>query len=329
MESNPTLLRRYSSLKQELLSNPNVLSVTRGQAAPYDEDYKTSGLEWDGSVPGLDTNVRYSITDFDFFETFGIEVVEGRSFSPDRTGDRSNLVINQKAADYMGMDAPLGQRVSFWGVEGQIIGVVKDFHHVSLHREIMPQVFSISSRFYSDWIKYVFVKIASENVTDTLKHIEEASLNLAPEYPFDYSFLDQGVAALYEAEQRLGTILTYFAFFAIFVSCLGILGLSAFTAEQRTKEIGIRKVLGSTSSGIVALLTRQFARWVVLANVIAWPFAYFIMHRWLQDFAYRTGLGLPLFLLAGFLSLLTAAFPVVILALRAARKDPADSLRYE
>ncbi len=330
IESNPVLLQRFANLKRELLSNPRISSVTRGQAVPYDDDYKTSGLEWDGKAPGgLDTNVRYSITDFDFIETFGIEVVEGRSFLQDHTNDRNNLVINQTAAKFMGMDEPIGKRVNFWGVEGQVIGVVRDFHHVSLHREIMPQVFSINPRFYNNWIKYVFVKIAAENIPDTLGHIEKTSLDLAPEYPFDYSFLDRGVAAMYETEQRLGKILTYFAFLAIFVSCLGILGLSAFTAEQRTKEIGIRKVLGSSASGIVLLLSRQFARWVLLANIIAWPLAYYVMHAWLQDFAYRTGMSPFLFLLAGILSILTAALPVVILSLRAAGKDPVQSLRYE
>jgi putative ABC transport system permease protein len=175
----------------------------------------------------------------------------------------------------------------------------------------------------------VFVKIAPENIPDTIKHMEAASLELAPEYPFDYTFLDQGVAAMYDAEQRLGKIFIYFAFLAIFISCLGILGLSAFTAEQRTKEVGIRKVLGSSASGIVVLLSRQFARWVLLANVIAWPLAYYAMHTWLQDFAYRTGLSFQLFLLAGLLSLLTAALPVVILSLKAANADPVESLRYE
>jgi ABC-type antimicrobial peptide transport system permease subunit len=329
IRSNPTLLQRFSSFKKELLANPLVSSVTRGQAVPYDEDYKTGGLEWAGKDPELNSNVRYSITDFDFIETFGIEVVEGRSFAQEYPGDRDNFIINQKAAEYMGMDAPVGQRLSFWGTEGQIIGVVKDFHHVSLHREIMPHVFCINPRYYSNWIKYVFVKIASENIPQTIRHMEAVSLKLAPDYPFEYTFLDQGVAALYDAEQRLGKIFTYFAFLAIFISCLGILGLSAFIAEQRTKEIGIRKVLGSTASGIVVLLSRQFAHWVLLANIIAWPLAYYAMHTWLQGFAYRTGLSFDLFILAGVLSLLTAALPTVILSLKAANSDPVDSLRYE
>jgi len=329
IRSNPVLLRRFSSFKKELLANPRISTVTRGQAVPYDEDYKTGGVEWAGKEPGLSSNVRYSITDFDFIETFRIEVVEGRSFAQEFPGDRTNYIINQKAAEYMGMDAPVGQRLTFWGTEGQIVGVVKDFHHVSLHREIMPHVFSINPRWYSNWIKYVFVKIAPENIPETIRHMEAASLKLAPEYPFDYTFLDQGVAAMYDTEQRLGKIFTYFAFLAIFISCLGILGLSAFIAEQRTKEIGIRKVLGSTASGIVVLLSRQFARWVLLANVIAWPLAYYAMHKWLQDFAYRTGLSFYLFLLAGILALLTAALPVVILSLKAANSDPVESLRYE
>jgi len=329
IRNNPSLFRRFYSFKRELLRNPHVSFITRGQAEPYNEDYKTSGIQWTGKDPDLVPNVRYSITDLDFFETFDMEIVEGRSFAVDRPRDRSNYVINQKAAQYMGLEAPVGKRLMFWGREGQIIGVVKDFHHVSLHREIMPHVFTINPRVYSTWIKYVFVKISAENIPATIRFIEETSLKMAPDYPFEYTFLDQGVAVLYGSEQRLGKIFTYFACLAIFISCLGILGLSAFTAEQRTKEIGIRRILGSSVPGIVVLLSRQFSRWVLLANLIAWPIAYYAMHKWLQDFAYRTSIGPHLFVLAGVLSLMIAALPVLYQSLKAAHTDPVTALRYE
>ena len=326
---NPSLLRNFQIFKRDLLLNPSVLSVTRSQDVPYNEDYKTGSIEWDGKDPALLPLVRYSITDFDLFETFGMEFAAGRSFSADLPGDRTNYVINQKAAAYMGLKEPIGQRLKFWGQEGRIIGVVKDFHHVSLHREILPQVFTINPRFYSGWIKYIFVKVSPSGLPETLRSIREAAGKYAPDYPFEATFLDKGAASLYESEQRLGKIFTSFAFLAVFISCLGILGLAAYSAEQRTKEIGIRKVLGSSVPGIVALLSRQFSLWIMAANLIAWPIAYYAMHRWLRGFAYRTVLRLDLFVLAGLLSLFAAALPIIYQSLKAAIADPVKALRYE
>ncbi len=329
MRNNPTLLSQFYSLKRELLSNPRISQVTRAQAVPYNDDFKTSGLEWEGKDPDLLPNVRYSITDLDFFETFEMEIVKGRSFSQNMPGDRRNYVINQTAARYMGLEDPVGKPLAFWGQEGQIIGVVKDFHHVALHREIMPHVFTINQNFHSRWIKFIFIKISSENIPDTLRFIEHTALEIAPNFPSVSTFLDQGVADLYASEQKLGKILTTFAFLAIFISCLGILGLSAFTAEQRTKEIGIRKIMGSSAAGIVALLSKQFSRWILVANLIAWPIAYYAMFTWLQEFAYRTQISLPLFILAGVLSLWIASLPIIYQSFKAAKADPIESLRYE
>jgi len=329
IRNNPVLHRSFQSLKNELLKNPHILKVTRGQAVPYDEDFKTNGLKWKGMEPNLSPNVRYSITDFDFFETFAMEIVQGRSFSKEYPGDRFNYIINQTAAKYMGLTDPVGERIQFWGHEGEIIGVVKDFHHVSFHREIMPHIFTINPRLYSHWMKFIFVKTSAENIPSTLGYIKETSQNIAPDYPVDMSFIDQGLEDLYLSEQTLGKIFTYFAVLAVFISCLGILGLSAFNAEKRIKEIGVRRILGSTISGIVVLLSRQFTYWVLLANIIAWPIAYYIMNKWLQNFAYRTHLSFYLFLSAGIIALAAASVPILYQSLKAARVEPAQSLRHE
>lgn len=326
---NTDLKRRYSIFRNDLLRNPNVLLVSAGQAIPYDEDYKTQGIEWDGKDPDLVPNIRYSIIDADFIELFEIQILEGRSFDRANVADRKNFIINQTAAKYMGMDSPIGQRLKFWSQEGQIIGVVKDFHHVSLHREIMPQIFTINPSFAANALKHIFIKINPVNIPDTMEYIRETLERIAPNYPVEYDFLDQGVGTLYQSEEKLGKIFTYFAMLAIFISCLGIFGLSAFSAEQRNKEIGIRKILGSSVSGIAILLSKEFSRWVLLANIVAWPIAYYAMHKWLENFAYRTGLNVLLFLLAGGLSLLIAALPVGYQALKAATCNPIDALRYE
>jgi putative ABC transport system permease protein len=326
---NADLKRHYPVFRNELLRNPNILLVSAGQAVPYNEDYKTQGVEWDGKDPDFVPIIRYSITDADFLKLFEMQILEGRSFDRNNISDQKNFVINQTAAKYMGMESPVGQRLKFWGQEGQIIGVVEDFHHVSLHREIMPQYFTINPRFSTNALKYIFVKINSVNIPETMKYIQETIVKNAPNYPVKYDFLDLGISALYQSEQKLGKIFTYFAGLAIFISCLGIFGLSAFSAEQRTKEIGIRKILGSSVSGIAFLLSREFSRWVLLANIVAWPIAYYAMHKWLENFAYRTGINFGLFLLAGILSMIIAALPVGYQALKAATSNPVDTLRYE
>jgi ABC-type antimicrobial peptide transport system permease subunit len=325
---NQSLLSRFGSYKNKLLQNPNILNVTAGQDVPYEEDYKTSGVEWEGKDPELSPNVRYSISHFDYIETFEMEIVDGRSFRSESLADINNYVINEEAARYMGMEDPVGQRLRFWGNDGTIIGVVKNYHHVPLHREIMPHVFTINPRNYNG-LKYVFIKITPGNIPDTLMHIKETSGSYAPDYPYEYSFLDQGIGNLYQAEQKLGRIFGYFAFVAIFVSCLGIFGLASFTAEKRTKEIGIRKILGASVSSIVLLLSKEFSRWILLANIIAWPIGWYAMHKWLENFAYRTGLNPLQFILAGVLSFVIAALPISYQSIKAAIADPVDSLRYE
>jgi putative ABC transport system permease protein len=325
---NQPLLNRFGSYKNKLLQNPNILNVTAGQEVPYEEDYKTSGVEWEGKDPELSPNVRYSISHFDYIETFEMEIVDGRSFRRESLADINNYVINEEAARYMGMENPVGQRLRFWGNDGTIIGVVKNYHHVPLHREIMPHVFTINPRNFRA-LKYVFIKIMPGNIPDTLRYIKETSGRYAPDYPYEYSFLDQGVGNLYQAEQKLGKIFGYFAFVAIFVSCLGIFGLASFTAEKKTKEIGIRKVLGATISSIVILLSKEFSRWILLANIIAWPIGWYAMHKWLENFAYRTSLNPWLFVLAGVLSFVIAALPIGYQSIKAAIADPVDSLRYE
>jgi putative ABC transport system permease protein len=314
--------------KNELLRNPNILTVTAGQVIPFAGDFKTGGVEWDNKNPQLVPVVRYSIVSPDYFETFKMEIVKGRSFSKNIFTDRYNYIINEEAAKYMGMKDPVGKRLKLWKRDGKIIGVVKDFHHVSLHKEIMPQVFTITPEYYNA-LKYIFVKIRSANVPDTINYIKSTTGYFAPGYPFKFSFLDKGINDLYQSEQKLGKLFSYFAFIAIFISCLGIFGLAAFTAEQRTKEIGIRKAFGASIPDIVLLLTRQFTRWVLLANIIAWPVAYLAMNRWLQDFAYRTSIGIVTFILSALAALVIALLTVSYQSIRASVANPVEALRYE
>jgi hypothetical protein len=296
---------------------------------PYNDDYKTGGLEWDGKDPALREVIRYSITDFDLFETFGMEFAAGRSFSASLPEDRQNYVINEKAAAYMGLKEPVGARLKFWGREGRIIGVVKDFHHVSLHREIMPQVFTINPRFHSGAIRFIFIKVSPGGLPQTLREVQETAGKYAPDYPFEAAFLDRGTASLYESEERLGRIFTAFAFLAVFISCLGILGLAAYSVEQRTKEIGVRKVLGATSARLVWMMSGDYAALIGLAVFLAVPIGYFLSARWLGDFAYRIPLSWWIFAGSGLLVILLTMAAMSFRTLRAAGANPVESLRYE
>lgn len=324
---NPVLRRDFHNYKTILSQNMNIISVTAGQAVPFNEDYKTGGVRWDGMNPAATVNVRYSVSYADYHKTFGIEILAGRGFRDD-ISDANNYLINETAASYMNMENPVGQRLVFWKTEGIIIGVVKDYHHVPLHREIMPHIFTVNPK-YANALKFVFVKIASGHVPETLNYIRKKTQMIAPEYPFSYAFLDREIDSMYHSEQKLAEILGYFTMLAILISCMGIYALIAFTIRKKVREIGIRKVLGSSVPGIVKLLSHTFFKWILLANLIAWPIGFLAMGRWLDNFAYRINLTLPVFVLATVLSLMVAAIPIVSQSVRAAFANPIDTIRYE
>jgi len=324
---NASLVSRFESYKDKLKSNPNILRITAGQSVPYNEDYKTS-LDWEGKNPEHVPIVRYSITLPEYIETFEMELIKGRSFSDDLRTDASNYIINEKAVKLLDVENPLGKKLTFWGREGEIIGVVKDFHHVSLHREILPHVFTIHPANYNG-LKHIFIKISSVDIPGTLKEIESITREFAPDYPFKYSFIDSGIKELYKTDKSLGTIITLFAFISIFISCLGIFSLSTFMAEQRTNEFGIRKVNGARTIHLLYLLNIDLFKWIGISFLIATPLAFYAMHRWLQDFAFRVPVGGWIFILTGAIVLFIAFSTVSGVTLNSVRKNPVDSLRFE
>lgn len=205
------------------------------------------------------------------------------------------------------------------------MGVVEDYHYTPLNNEIRPLILAIKPEQY----RYILFKTRSENMPSTLEYIERICNQFEPYYPFEYHFLDESYDTLYKNERGLGNIFKYFALLAILISCLGLFGLASFVAEQRTKEIGIRKALGAPVSGIVLLLSKEFTKWVLLANIIAWPIAYYVMAKWLQNFPYRMDIGLWIFILAGALAFIIAITTVIFQAVKAALANPVDALRYE
>jgi putative ABC transport system permease protein len=221
----------------------------------------------------------------------------------------------------MGMKAPLGKKI----FENRIIGVVKDFHFYSLHSKIGPLAIYFDPR----QIEQLLIRVKAGNIGNTLKSIEESWSKLLPAFPFQYSFLDEQIDELYKAEQRVEKVINSFSFLALLIASLGLFGLASYTAEQRTKEVGIRKVLGASAEGIVFLLSKEFTRYVIVANLIAWPLAYLLLDKWLQNFAYHINLSWWFFLAAGFLAFAIALLTVSWQAIRVAFSDPVKALRYE
>jgi len=324
---NQFLGMKFETYREILMQNPDILRVTAGQAVPFNEDYKTV-CEWEGKDPEFGSLVRYSITIPGYLEIFQMEITEGRSFSEDFSTDISNYVINEEAVQYMNFEDPIGKKLKFWGNEGEIIGVVKNFHHVSLHREILPHVFSIHPANYRN-LNHVFIKINPSNIPETLRHIESTTKNFAPHSPYSFSFIDEGIGKMYETEKKLGKLITWFSLLSIFISCMGVFGLTVFMSEQRTKEIGIRKVNGAVFSDLIYLLNRDLIKWILLAFVIAVPLAYFTMNKWMQNFAYRTDISAWIFVLSGMSIILIAIITACSVIIRAASRNPVESLRYE
>jgi putative ABC transport system permease protein len=264
------------------------------------------------------------VVDHQFIETLGMEMAAGRNFSRELLTDSAAVILNESAARRLGWTETIGKQLTSDDRRYTVIGVVKDFHFESLHQEIRPLLIRLGA---SIW--YVSVRIRPENLASTLDFLKNRWQALVPDQPFEYSFLDSDFDRLYRAEERTGRIFGYFSALAILIACLGLFGLAAFAAERRTKEIGLRKVLGASVRQIVLLLSKEFTRLIAMAFVVAAPISYFAMNRWLQDFAYRTEINPFIFVLAGLLALVIAWLTVGYQALKAALANPVEALRYE
>jgi len=318
---------KFDSVKNELLQNPNILGVTASSNVPtYGYYFSNSLWRWEGQNPDEETLMRAVFIDIDYFKTFGMEITEGRSFSKEFPTDATEaIMVNEEAVKAMGMESPIGKRLSIGDNNFKIIGVVKNYHFRSLQQEIEPLILLYSPQ----RCRVLFARLKSDQIPQTIGYIEDGWKRFVPGYPFNYRFLDEALDRLYRSEQRIGTLFRYFSILAILISCLGLFGLASFMAEQLTKEIGIRKVLGATASNIVALLSKEFTKWVIVANIFAWPIAYFVLSKWLQSYAYKTNIALLSFVLSGALALLIALATVSYQSIKAALANPADSLRYE
>ncbi|MBN1559773.1 ABC transporter permease [candidate division KSB1 bacterium] len=315
------------AFKHELLQHPNIISAAGTGSLPG-KNFDNMVIVPDGKTDAEQMQLNYFLADHDFAETMGLELVEGRFFSREIARDSLSVVINETAARAMGLDGPIvGKRVGFRNTNFHlhIIGVVKDFNYKSLHRKIEPLLIGLQT----DTRTYIAVRLQPQDIQATIAHIENTWKSFIPYKPFEFFFFDDDYDRLYRAEERQSTLFTVFSVLAIAIACLGLLGLASFTTEQRTKEIGIRKVLGSSIIGILLKLSREFFILIVIANLIAWPLAWFFSTKWLQNFAYRAELQIWIFIFAGGFALLFALFIVSTQAMKAATANPVEVLRYE
>ena len=320
------LMEKYNLFKEELLNKPGIQLVTRISQTPTQIANGTYGVDWDGKDQNTKPMFTNAAAGFDFARTLQLTLVNGRDFSKDYGTDTAGYIVNESALKKIGYKDPVGKRLTFWGKKGTIIGVVKDFHFNALREPISPLIIRLGEK---DKWGSVLVRTNPGRTKDALTSLESVYRAVNPKFPFTYQFSDLEYQKLYKSEETVQQLSTYFACLGIFISCLGLLGLAMFTAEQKTKEIGIRKVLGASMPSIVTLLSKEFLSFVMLAFLIASPLAWWAMHKWLQDYAYRVDIGWWVFAVAGILALLIALFTISFQAIRAAVANPAVSLKNE
>jgi len=328
---NDQIRNSYRSAKHALLQHSNLLAMTVTEQVPAKagsgSGYTVEGLN---EPQGL---TRFFV-DHDFLKTYGIDVIAGRDFDEQFPTDAVGAFLVNEAfvrmAQWKSATEALGRSITMshagQAYPGKIVGVVKDFNIFSFRETVWPLVINIMPM---DKLNFISFRISRQDVMETLEHLGSVWSKFAPSYPLDYYFLDDDFARLHQADQQLGRVFQAFAWLAIGIACLGLFGLAAFTAERRTKEIGVRKVLGATVANVVTLLSKDFVKLVLLANLIAWPLAWFAMNKWLQSFAFRVEMEWWVFALAGGLALLIALLTVSTQAIKAALANPVEALRYE
>ena len=320
------LRKQYTLFKQEAENTPGIKQVTRISEPPTSIGSGTGGVEWDGKDPNTSPQFTPAAIGYDFVKAMNLKLLAGRDLSKDFASDSAGYLVNEEALKIIKYKDPVGKPLTFWGKKGRIVGVLKNFHFASLHDPIKPLILRFGE---TDSWGNILVRTEAGKTKQALANLEKLYKQLNPKFPFTYSFADEEYQKLYKGEQVVSKLSDYFAFLGIFISCLGLLGLAMFTAAQRTKEIGIRKVLGASVASLFTLLSKEFFILVAIALIIASPLAWWAMHTWLQGFAYRISIGLWVFGVAGVLTVLIALVTVSSQAIKAAIANPVKSLRTE
>jgi ABC-type antimicrobial peptide transport system permease subunit len=319
--------KKWQSLKTALAQSSNVAGVTATSSLNHG-----GRIDWDnasGDMQYLGTNTVYLMVDFDYIDTHKMEIVEGRNFSREFPSDLNNAyLINEEAIKKWDFQNPVDKRFALNAAFGTVIGVYKN-QHFGLRYDLKPCVLYLTSKTDWDSYDYLYARLKADHISEALGDIKKIWKTHIADIPVEYHFVDDMIDELYQSEERLSGLVNAFTVLAIVISCLGLFGMASFMAQQRTKEIGIRKVLGASVSRIIFLLTSEFAKWVFIANIIAWPLAFYAMRSWLNDYPYRIKIGFVVFILSGLIALTIALLTVTYQAVKAASASPADSLKYE
>jgi putative ABC transport system permease protein len=321
------LKRNPGPFKEELLEYSHILGVTSSLDLPS-TIHRTSSLEWMDKGEKRKSEFYFTFVDPDYFNVYDMEILEGRTFSEEFPTDKlRGVVINETASRNLGWDNPIGKQLQSNRIEWTVIGVVKDFHFKSLHSEIEPMIFTALSMTRRP--DYFSVKVRPIDIPNTIGFIRQKWERFSPEFPFQYTFLDERIDRVYKAEQRLGKSFNIFTAISLLIACMGLIGLASFVSEQKRKEISIRKILGADFKSIIFLLGNEYLKCIAVAILIAWPIGYLVMNRWLKNFVYRTSFGVEVFILSGSLAFIFALMTVSYQSIKAALANPVDSLRYE
>jgi putative ABC transport system permease protein len=332
LEMRGTFFKKWPVIKEQLLLNPDILHVTAAYTSLIQSEKTTAPIDWEGKKGGEVVHMEWHPVDHDYLNTFGMRMAEGRFFSEKFPTDaEAAVILNESAVKALGMTSPLGKRfVCEIGNElrrARIIGVVRDFNFSSLHHEIKPVIFAIAPGYYNEL--YIKLNPANPDIPGIIDFIETKIREFVPDYPFDYTLLNEDIARLYTGENRAGILVQYGALLAVFIACLGLIGLASYDAEHRTREIGIRKVLGASVAGVMLLVSKDYLKWIVLANMVAWPLAWVGSNQWLQGFAYHPKVHIGIFFAASLIVLFVAAISMGFQVARAALVNPVESLRHE
>ena len=320
------LVKNYGLFKQKALQQQGVLSISKMRNSPTVIEHHTGSISWEGKNPNLTVSFADGVVGYDFVKTMSLKLKEGRDFSKEFGTDSASYLINEAALNKIGYVNPVGKIVEWGNRPGKIIGVLQNFHFNSMHQAIDPLIIRLDENW--NW-GTILVRTQGSKTKQVLASLEKLCKELNPKFPFTYSFSDDAYARLYKNEQVVSKLSSYFAFLAIFISCLGLFGLATFAVDQRTKEIGVRKVLGATVPRIISLLTANFLKPVAIAILIAMPVSHYLMGHWLEGFVYKTSIEWWMFASAGLLAVIIAMLTVSFQAVKAAIANPVKSLRTE
>ncbi len=322
--------KSFDIARNELMKHPQIRDVSIKFLLPG-ETVSRNPIHWQGREPGNSVYMNLNSINYDYFKTLGIDIISGREFTREHPID-NQIIMNEEAAKFLNLDDPVGKPIWVSGNKCTIIGVVKNAHLKSLHYKIVPELFHFSDDRTSNAMNlsgYIFINTDVTDFAGSVKAVEKVWYEINPDYPFEYRTLKDEYEKMYRGENKLAGLFNYFTVIAIAISCLGLYGLTAYTTEQRSKEIGIRKTLGAKTSRIITYLMKDLIKWIFIANLIIWPVVWKIMNNWLDEFAYHVVPGIDTFLLTGIVSLLIGFTTVSYNTLKAALKDPVETLRYE